>query len=136
MSAPESGNGAIEIGNHYGNHYKAIAIGNGAIAAARPRSSTQLQPYTQNFRSGTEVPFFGSRMWALLKKQMGTKTLHFGCPNENSETTFRRPTSPKNSYFLGHPTAFCILYNALADIIFARLQIVLVQTKVRQKLNA
>jgi len=27
---------------------------------------------------------------------LGTKKWHFGCPNENSKTTFISPTSPKN----------------------------------------
>ena len=29
----------------------------------------------------------------------GTKKWHFGCPNENSKTTFISPTSPKNDKF-------------------------------------
>ena len=30
-------------------------------------------------------------------QKMGTKKWHFGCPNENSKTTFISPTSPKNN---------------------------------------
>ena len=47
--------------------------------------------YPQNGGNGIFLPFWGYQKW------------HFGCPNQNSETTFRDPNLPQNPhlYILG-----------------------------------
>ena len=54
------------------------------------------------FVCAPEVPFFGILRWALLAKVpiFGYKTWHFGCPNENSETTFKSPKSLNDTLML------------------------------------
>ena len=43
--------------------------------------------YPQNGKNGPFLPFWGYKKW------------HFGCPNQNSETTFRDPNHPQNPHF-------------------------------------
>ena len=47
------------------------------------------------FVRASEVPFFYGHFWQKCPSLRAQKW-HFGCPDENSETTFISPTSPKN----------------------------------------
>ena len=53
-----------------------------------------LRPFKLVHQNGPFLPFWGYQKW------------HFGCPNQNSETTFRDPNHPQNPHLCTLGTFF------------------------------
>ena len=73
----------------------ATIMGQLQLAMGQLPRSTQLQPYTQNFRLGTEVPFFGSPIW----KKWVQKHYTLGAPTKILRPLLNAQHPPKIAIF-------------------------------------
>ena len=75
------------------NLLQAIFVGGSVLMGKLQYSKMGFEPIQKWQTRGNSV--FCGRCWAYKRGTNGDKKWHFGCPNENSKTTFISRTSPK-----------------------------------------